>query len=228
MEVQKFSLFSREEVLQFETLLDQYIASRGQFALKHISLVKIFDIVNKREDKNKIFSAILDLQINFSLLYLDLNSVGSTWNNFFSKGKLEGGSILDSEIKFFGKMDIHRFNSSYIFRYRALWDKIMGILILIKAPQEYEHFISSKSKKKSFRKIALQSKIVNEELLTSIEKLLTDFDNNFRTSEAHGTGALRKFSFVMEPIHKNPQIELMGYWNAINDFICQFGKILSR
>jgi hypothetical protein len=74
------------------------------------------------------------------LLYLDSNAVGGTWNQLFSKGKLEGGSVLDSEAKFFGKMDIHRFNTAYVLRYRALWDKLMGLMILIFVPNEYDLF----------------------------------------------------------------------------------------
>jgi len=34
--------------------------------------------------------------------------------------------------------------------------------------------------------------------------ILTAFDNNFRTSEAHGTGVLRKYSFTMASLSENP------------------------
>jgi len=220
-----FTLKSREEVAQFEKLLEGYSTARTQTSLNHISLTSAYDYLLPREDGGKIFSALLDIQINFLLLWLDSHSVGAIWNSHFSKGKLEGGSVLDSSQKFFGKMDIHRFNSSYILRYRAIWDKLMGLLILIYAPAEYESFANSKSKKRTFTKIA--EKFAESQLLKDISELLTQFDNKFRTSEAHGTGVLRKYSFTMESLADNPQIELIGFWNAVNNFILDVGKIFN-
>jgi hypothetical protein len=228
MEFETFSLKNREEVEKFENLLSQYIAQRAQFALSHISLVNAYDVLQEREDGGKIFTALLDIQINFMLLYCDSHSVGATWNQFFSKGKLEGGSVLDSQAKFFGKMDIHRFNTSYILRYRALWDKLMGFLVLLFAPNEYERFCKSKSKKKSFRKIALGVNELSDEFVSNLENMLSKFDNEFRTAEAHGTGVLRKYSFTMEAMHQNPQIELIGYWNMVNDFISKIGNMFKQ
>lgn len=214
-----FYLKNREEVEKFETLLYQYADARAQFALKHISLVSAFDQLQNRDDGRIIFSALLDIQINFLLIYLDLCTVGATWNANFSKGMLEGGSVLDSPAKFFGKMDIHRFNTSYILRYRAIWDKLMGFLILIETPEKYKRFSEAKSKKRTFKKIATEGKLISEEFVCKLEELLTKFDNTFRTAEAHGTGSLRKYSFTMESIADNPQIELLEYWNELNDFI---------
>jgi hypothetical protein len=57
-----------------------------------------------------------------------------------------------------------------------------------------------------------------------LEGLITRFDNTFRTSEAHGTGRLRKYSLSMESMVDNPQIELIGFWNAMNGFIAEIGK----
>lgn len=225
MSVEVFTLNSREEVRKFESLLDKYVSSKTQFPLQHISLVCAYDMLRGREDGGRVFSALLDIQINFLLIWLDSHAVGATYNQKFSKGKLEGGSVLDSEEKFFGKMEIHRFNSSYVLRYRAIWDKLMGFLILIHAPSEYEKFSSAKSRKRAFRKIALENGIAESDGVTMLENLLTEFDNNFRTAEAHGTGSLRKHSFTMESPDKNPQVELIGYWNAVNGFVSHIGKL---
>lgn len=225
MIAETFTLNSRDEVVQFEELLDSYVAANAQFALKHISLSKAYDQLQAREDGGRIFTALLDIQINFCLLYLDSNAVGATWNNLFSKGKLEGGSVLDLPEKFFGKMDIHRFNTAYVLRYRAIWDKLMGFIILFYAPQEYGSFSSAKSKKRTFAKLAGKHKFAEPELITYLQDLLTRFDNTFRTSEAHGTGTLRKYSFTMESMSENPQIELIGFWNALNIFIVTIGEL---
>jgi len=227
MATETFTLNSREEIVRFEELLDGYATAKAQFPLKHISLTSAYDHLLSRPDGGRIFSALLDIQINFFLLYLDSHSVGATWNGLFSKGKLEGGSVLDSPAKFFGKMDIHRFNTAYVLRYRAIWDKLMGLIVLIYASQDYDSFIHAKSKKRTFAKIAEKHKFADAQFIANLNDLLTRFDNTFRTSEAHGTGVLRKYSFTMESMAENPQIELIGFWNAMNAFISIFGKVFA-
>jgi len=187
--------------------------------------VNAYDRLSPHEGGGRIFTALLDIQVNFILLYLDVHTVGATWNANFSKGKLEGGSILDSEAKFFGKIQIHRFSSSFIFRYRALWDKVMGLLILAASPQDYDHFVRAKSKKRSFIKIAERTPGVLQDFAQIIEEHLTQFDDKFRTAEAHGTGALRKWSFTMQSMADNPQIHLLGYWNALIACVARLGQM---
>lgn len=73
----------------------------------------------------------MDISINLTALLGDIHSVGAIRNANFSKGRMEGGSVLDSPEEFFGKADLHRFHSSFVLRYRAIWDKLMGLLILL-------------------------------------------------------------------------------------------------
>ncbi len=236
MDFEKFSLNSREEVETFETYLYEYVGQKSQFSIQHFSLAKAYDIFQSTENGNRIFVALLDITINYVLLWSDCVSVGSVWNKYFSKGKLEGGTILDSQAKFFGKMEIHRFNSSFILRYRGLWDKIMGFLVLLFACEKYDGFYNSKSKKKSFKKIIIEMNELPSEYREFLKKFLEDpltkfdnlatFDNKFRTSEVHGTGALRKYSFTMQSMSENPQIELIGYWNIVNWFITKIDEML--
>lgn len=227
MTTETFTLNTREEVARFEQLLDDYVSSKADFSLDHISLVTAYDKLQTRSDGGRIFTALLDIQINFLLLYIDRNTVGQIWAALFSKGKLEGGSVLDSPEKFFGKMDIHHFNTAYILRYRAIWDKLMGLIILIEAPDDYDSFSQAKSKRRTFAKIAEKCRFSEAPLLADLDDVLTRFDNKFRTSEMHGTGVLRKYSFAMESMGKNPQVELIGFWNAINSFIFELGKIFT-
>jgi len=223
---ERFSLNSREEVIRFEQLLDDYSSNHAQLSLRHVSLIEAYDRLINRKDGARLFYALLDIQINIVLLFLDTHAVGAIWNASFSKGKLEGGSVLESEDKFFGKMDIHRFNSSYVLRYRAIWDKIMGLIILIYSPGEYERFSGSSSKKKTFEKIANTHGFLDADTVLGLKNLLTEFDDKFRTAEAHGTGSLRKYSFLMESLADNPQIELIGFWNSVNSFLADLGKVL--
>jgi hypothetical protein len=222
--VENFRLDSRDDVVKFEELADVYAKRKAQFPIKHLSLSAFFDYCQQRDDGRRLFSAMLDIFINFLLLYCDFHEVGATWNENFSKGKLEGGSILDSEAKFLGKMDVHRFNSSFILRYRALWDKLMGLMIMLKAPNQYEKYSSASSRKAKFAKIAVEEKIMSQEDVSSISNLLEEFDNEFRTAEAHGTGALRKWTLSMESMTENPSIKIIGYWKEINRFMSDLGK----
>ena len=224
MDFEIFSLKNREEVQAFEKLLNEYVRQQAQFELSHISLIDVYDILQPREDGGKVFTAILDITINFMLLYCDSHKVGATWNQLFSKGKLEGGSVLDSQEKFSGKMEIHRFNSSFVLRYRALWDKLMGFFVLYYSPEQYDKFCKSKSRKKCFRTLSKDIPQLSDEFVQIVEGLLTKFDNKFRTPEAHGTGTLRKYSFTMESMAENPQIELIGFWNAMNVIILDIGQ----
>lgn len=228
MQKNKFILNNRNEVETFENMLREYIKTRAQYSLSHISLVKAYDKLRTRDDGGKIFAALIDIEINFVLLYCDIHNIGGIWNQKFSKGKLEGGSVLDSKDKFFGKMDIHRFSSSYVLLYRALRDKIMGLLILIFSPERYESFYRSKSKKKSFKRIVEKIPQISPEFITSINDSLTKFDNEFRTPESHGTGSLRKWSFLMESMAENPSIELISFWNMINDMMVKISKLFEK
>jgi len=221
----KFILKDKDEVETFENMLRDYTTSRVQGSISHISIIDAYNKLQKIENGGRIFAALLDLEINYILLFCDIHNAGAVWNNKFSKGKLEGGSVLDSNDKFFGKMDIHRFFSSYIFRYRALWDKIMGLLILIYSPKEYDNFYSSKKKKNTFKKITEKNPKISSDFIRAIDEKLTVFDDIFRTPEIHGTGSMRKWSFNMEPMTENPSIELIGYWNNVVDMMVTIGKI---
>jgi hypothetical protein len=168
-----------------------------------------------RLDKNRILAAVLDFQLTFTLIHIDMTSMAITWNSHFSKGKLEGGSILDSPKKFFAKMDIHRECNAFTLRYRAFWDKFMGLIVLLLLPEKYDAFFSSKSRKKYFQTLFKESDShMDEVFLTEIQDLLTQFDNQFRTPEAHGAGVLRKWTLSMEEMADNPSFQLVDYLNT--------------
>lgn len=168
------------------------------------------------------------MQINFLLLYLDLHSIDATWNQLLSKGKLQAGALFGSKTKFYGTMEIHRFSSAYVFRYRALWEKLMGLMILIYAPDEYESFSSAKSKKLRFQKLAEKHQFAEEQFLNKLGELLNRFDNAFPGDPAYGNGEHYDYSIALESLNVNPEIQLLGFWNAVNGFISKFGKLITK
>ena len=230
-----FTLNSRQEVIRFVDLLQNHERNRVQVVHNYFPLVKAYDYFLMKKDGRQSFTSILDIYINFTMLKHDLMTVGCVWNGFFSKNKLEGGSILDSQVKFSAKMDIHQAFSSFILRYRALWDKIMGFLVLFFIPEGYDNFVSAKSRKKAFRKIVENDQIISQKINTIFNrpyiKLLEEielFDGIYRTPEAHGTGALRKWSLSMQSMLENPSGDLIGYWNIINQIIANIGNLFDN
>ena len=216
---QSFVLNNREDVIKFENLTKSYIKDRALSAEGlHLSLVKAYDHCQKRGDDKKLFYVLLDIYINFGLLHCDMISA--------NQGKLIGGNVLNSEENFFEKMDMHRFYSSFIFRYRAMWDKLMGLLVLICVSEEqYEKYTNSKSRLAKFEKICKEFNILQIDSVIQIIESIREFDDNFRTPEAHGAGALRKWSFLMNS--ESPVDNLLGYWNEINRFMAVIGDMFN-
>ncbi len=230
-----FILKNREEVANFDGWLKKYEKKKLGLTLDHIVLVKAYDKLRERNDGGRVFTALLDLQINFTLLACDHWKTLAIMNTYFPtifkiledgsiKYRSEGSSLFDSEENFFGKMEIQRYSTTFVLKYRALFDKIMGLILLMFAPAEYETFCKARRKKNCFIKIASKLPEVPERLVNQIENLITKFDSTFRTSEAHGTGSLRKWVFLMDSPYTNPQGELMDYWNFLNIMIINIGK----
>jgi hypothetical protein len=206
---------------------EAYAKARTGFHLNHISLAAAYDFCQAREDGGRIFAAVLDVYVNFLLLFCDQIAAAMARSNAPASTLRPQVSALESSEIFNARMDLHRYNSSFVLRYRALWDKLMGLLILIYVPHQYERFIAAKSRKKKFKDISVQANTLDSKLADALLQLIERFDNEFRTPEAHGTGALRKWSFVVTELSQDRSLHLLGYWNAINDVVSRFGKTLS-
>lgn len=228
-----FNLSSRDEVIKFEELLHQYEIEQARVCLPHLPLIKAYNYSQTRIDGGKVFASFLDIKINFSMLWLEHQTMLTSRNKFTTKENLKGFSILDSDLEFFARIDFHRAGSSFILRYRALWDKIMGFLVLTFIPQKYKDYENANRRKKAFIKIVntlIESdpekhKVFNtfaEEIILNLE----GFDNVYRTPEAHGTGVLRKWSLSNLSFQDDPSFDLiLGYWNFLNQTMSNIGKI---
>ena len=96
-----------------------------------------------------------------------------------------GSEPLSEEDGFCHRMAVLRANSDYIFRYRAIWDKIMGLFILLSAPDQFQKFLSANSRKKDFKKIATKSGRIPAHVVDRILQVTQTFDDRHRTAEAH-------------------------------------------
>ena len=171
---------------------------------------------------------MIDISINLHLVSSDLHDFGVIHNRYFSKDKIEGGSILDNYLKFEKKLEMHRYLNSFILKYRALLDKIMGFLVLYYKPKEYDSFSGAKKKLLSFKKISKQIEDIDPTLFDNLIEIINKFDENFRTSEAHQVGEIKKWSLSMKVFGETPLVELIGYWNFLNNFFANdFKKIVN-
>ncbi len=226
MEFEHFKLSTPDEVALFCKRLDQYQVNRSGDALPYIDLVSSFKNLQDFPEGGKLFTALLDLKLNFVMLHTDMMKAAVTWSQFFSKDKLAGGSVLDDQQKFDGKTDIQYYFTNFITRYRALWDKLMGILLLMYQADRYDEFRRARSRKKAFQKICNGITQIPNDFVEDILKHISEFDQEFRTPEVHGTGSLRKWTFTMFSLHETPSIKLIGYWNLLLPVLTQIDQIL--
>lgn len=224
---QEFTITSREEAELFVLRNGETLAKYGN-GVVHISLADAFTTCQHLENGSKVFASIFDIYINTTLVWIDNWELGCTVNEV-KPGDQVGASVLDRPDLFAIRMREHRYATSFVFRYRALWDKLMGLLILLAEPTKYERYVSAKSRKAEFKKISVVSLTLSSELAEQISDILSTFDNDFRTPEAHGMGRLRKYTFAMgEPIDRPPIMLNLKYWNILNEFLHQVGSNLAN
>jgi len=129
-----FVLRNREEVVTFAAWLNKYEKAKLGFSSNHLSLVDTYDQLHERTDSGRVFTALLDIQINYVLLARDHRESLAIRNTYFpamfrmSKDgsvnfRSDGSTVFDSEENFFGKMEIQRYSTTFVLKYRALFDK---------------------------------------------------------------------------------------------------------
>lgn len=216
VKLEPFPIKTREDVEYFERSFYAYLETNGGFAIQHISLLRTYDALQCNPQGGRIFSAVLDISINLGLIWCDLTEMGRCLNKIIQESDANTNQIKFIDGSFDLRMKLHRHTSAYIYRYRSLWDKIMGLLVLVLAHNEYEKFSKAQSKKKAFAKIGKSYTLLPSKTVEDIQSILQKFDDKFRTGEVHGTGSLRKVSFIWAEIEKSHQTEFIEYWNLLN------------
>ena len=222
-DVQRFQFNDKHDVEVFDAMLETYHKTETGYSLSYIPLPKAYEVIFNQCNDTRIFPALVDIKLNFVILSCDSFGACCLWNELSSSNSVSNRNIV-IENKFIAQFKLHRLLSSYVLRYRAIWDKIMRLIILLFCPESLQRYDDSKSKKGGFKKIAIESGKISSEFANDIHELLERFDNYFRTPEAHGTGTIRKWSFI-EPMVDNPSFELMGYWNRLLDIMTKFNEI---
>lgn len=200
---ENFVISTKEEADKFEEYLHAVHDKRLECPGKIIfGLGNIFDVCHsfKKEYGSRIFMAILDLAISQTNCTCELDDCIRIWNNYFPANNIYGNtvqsSILESQSFFEGKLFFQRYLNSFVFKFRAHWDKIMGLYFLVWKYDLYQKFIQARKKKKMFLDNFEGHPMVDQEVVGYVKNELTLFDEDFRTHEAHGTGRLRKYAFT--------------------------------
>jgi hypothetical protein len=223
--LQAFPLDTVDGIRRFERCLDEYVGAQTNGAgVAHFSLATAFGELQEDPLGGKLFAALTDVRISLALLCCDTIALGRNANRTMPQALPNAGELTESQA-FEIRMEIHRHANSFILRFRSLWDKFMGLLVLRFAPQDYERFASSKSKKAAFRKIMAQHSILPDGFMGTAEGLIRKFDDSHRTPEAHGTGTLRKSSFSWGSHEESPPMALLGYWNFLNEVAHVIGGV---
>lgn len=206
---EEFTISSKEEALKFEDSINKYCIQKIGLSFKYIPLGEAFEF---SKNDRKLFSIIFDLKISFISLASDYYICAILHN---SSANFQVCSALDDINIFSNRMEIHRNLTSFILKYRALYDKILGFYVYTKfSEQKYQEFCQSRSRVKFFRKI-FEIKKVEDNNSWSIADTIESFDKEYRTAEAHLSGKLRKYSFLVNQKLDSPVVKLSGYFNNI-------------
>lgn len=219
-----FPLNERKDVEEFEHLFNLYLEKYSLISLAPIPLTKAFDKLQLEPERGRIFAALVDIKITMGLLWVDIVAFGKEIDVLLNCEEIEGESEAKRTESFMARMHMHSHANAFILRYRSIWDKIMGLIVLLIAPQEYENYFKSKSRKRSFRKIVEKFKKFPIEFVDATEEMLSKFDNTYRTAEAHGTGVLRKTSFIWIDFPHERMEHLIRCWNALNAVVKTIGN----
>jgi hypothetical protein len=104
----------------------------------------------------------------------------------------------------------------------------MGVLILLLCSNKYDKFCRADSRLKAFREIMRQTKVLPEEEFKKIHKCVNDFNDRFRTAEAHGPGILRKWTLVVQDDKDNPIEDFLWASNELDERLALISFILKR
>lgn len=173
------------------------------------------DIYEKCGGNYRVFSIFLDLKINFANLSAYIYELlGSEYD------------VSNLPKMLHPRMKLQFYANACVMTCRAIWDKLMGVIVLVELGSEsYEHFIKSDSKKKYFREHIkdLDSNKFPKETLEEFIAVVTKLDNTFRTQEAHGSGGkIRNAAFSDGSLSNTVLIEIIGHYNYLHEYLDNF------
>lgn len=208
---QKFVLHNREEVTSFETMLNKHVETETHLPFRSLNLTRAFDYcMSLKEDGPKLFAALLDLKITIAFLFIDGIKYAPDFNALNRKDR---ANILEDEALFNKKMKMLHHNIDLAIRYRAFYDKFMGVTVMLLNPSKYEVYNNARSRKKVFPNLV--KGLLDDESISTLIEQVTYLDENYRTPEVHQTGSMRTWVLTSQDLFLDKQLNLMNYFNWV-------------
>lgn len=207
---QEFSLKNQEEVARFNDLLNGYVYDKTHISFTAISLHRWYDKCMSTPRGGRLFTALIDLKITVAFLFVDSIKAAPDRD---SLNREDDNDILADSALFRKRLEMLHKNIDLATRYRAFYDKYMGVLVLTLCPENYDSFLKADSRKKDFCK--RMAGYIDESNLRSLMTSISHLDDRFRTPEVHQTGRMRKWIFSSRDLFLDNEIELTGYMNDI-------------
>lgn len=211
---QRFVLHNREEVISFETMLNKHVETETHLPFRSLDLTRAFDYCLELEENGaKLFAALLDLKITIAFLFIDGIKYAPDFNALNRKDR---ANILEDEALFYKKIKMLHHNIDLAIRYRAFYDKFMGIVIMLLTPSQYDKFLAKSKKESSKAKFKKMTKgLLDDESISTLIKQVTYLDENYRTPEVHQTGSMRTWVLTSQDLFLDKQLNLMNYFNWV-------------
>ena len=208
---QRFILHNREEVTFFETMLNKHVETETHLPFHSLNLTRAFDYcMVLKENGPKLFAALLDLKITIAFLFIDGVKYAPDFNALNRK---DGTNILENEALFNKKMKMLHHNIDLAIRYRAFYDKFMGVTVMLLKPIKYEDYNNAKSRKKLFPNLV--KGLLDDKSITTLIEQVTYLDDNYRTPEVHQTGSMRTWVLTSQDLFLDKQLNLMNYFHWV-------------
>ena len=207
---QEFKLNDKSEVIRFNELLENYVYDEIHISFSAISLPAWFDKCMAIEQGGRLFAALFDLKITVAFLFIDSLKAVPDGDSMNRRDDID---ILSNPVLFKKKMKMLHENIDLVMRYRAFYDKFMGVLVLAFCPDEYDSFVKADSRKKEFGKKMTDHLDPCE--IKSLNASISHLDDTFRTPEVHQTGRMRKWVLSSRDLFLDNEIDLLGYMNDI-------------
>jgi len=214
--VSTFTPQTPAEARALDEHLREYARTLQAPLLAHLSLERVFTVASASPERGRICSYCVEIQIHVLFLQSDLANIARARETLGMAGEA-----------FATRADLLRANSDFVLRYRALWDKLMGFIVLLTNPAEFQSFAEAKSRKKAFLGIVERKGNFPTPLAGRIGAVIDRFDGQFRTAEAHGSGSARKLASSDLDGWDSPQSDLFWAWNEMNTVLDLFGKLFS-
>lgn len=183
-------LRTRDDWQRFDERLTQIASANGNA----LALGAIWPKVIHLSDAGRILTATMDVKLAYVAAIKDSMEFMGAYNHSIVNTESTAEQVLSDPDVFAARYHMYRMVTGAVLRFRALWDKVMGLWVLLVAPEQYHKYLRADSRKGYFaEKIA---PTIMEHDFVRILQVIADIDNRYRTPEAHGHGTVRKFIFL--------------------------------